>query len=146
MDMNNKNISMKLKEMEDKVNEDNSSLRKQLNEINNQNNDLKQQISNKDIKIKNGEYGMNFFNSDYEYMFNSTGLSTFSEHIYFEENYERPPKVLVFLNELDSDRDRNLRINIYSSNIDTSGFDLNIHTWDDTKIHGFRIIWISFLN
>ena len=141
-----KNISMKLKEMEDKIDEDNSSLRKQINEIIIQNNDLKQQISQKDIKIQNGEYGLDFFNTDYEYMFNSSDWRTFSQHIYFEEKYERPPKVLVFFNKLDSAKDNNLRYSIYSSNIDTSGFDLNIQTWDDSCIYGFRIIWISFLN
>ena len=89
---------------------------------------------------------MDFFNTDYEYMFNSSDWRIFSQHIYFEEKYERPPKVLVFFNKLDSAKDRNLRYSIYSSNIDTSGFDLYINTWDDSCIYGFRIIWISFLN
>ena len=35
---------MKLKEIEDKIYEDNALLRKQINEINIQNNDLKEQI------------------------------------------------------------------------------------------------------
>lgn len=88
---------------------------------------------------------MDFNYEDYEYMFNSKDWRTFSAHINFEEKYERPPKVLLFINKLDSDKNTNLRISIYSSNIDTNGFDLNLQTWDDSIIYGFRIIWISFL-
>ena len=139
-------IFTKLKEINDKNTKEISSLRQQTNEMNIQNNDLKKQISKADIKIQSGEYEMNFFNSDYEYMFSSPDWRTFSQHINFENKYERPPKVLVFLNKLDSDKNKNLRINIFSSNIDASGFDLNIQTWDDSSIYGFRIIWFSFLD
>lgn len=139
------NVSTKLKELESKFYEDNTSLRKQINEINIQNSDLKELISQKDIKIQTGEYWVDFNYEDYEYMFNSKDWRTYSAHINFEEKYERPPKVLLFINKLDSDKNSNLRISFYSSNIDTNGFDLNLQTWDDSIIYGFRIIWISFL-
>lgn len=136
----------KLKEIDGKNSQEFSSLKNQINEINIQSNDLKKQISITDIKIQSGEYYKNFIDSEYDYMYNSKDWRTFLQHINFEKEYERPPKVLVFLNNLDSDRDKNLRVSIFSSNIDTSGFDLNIQTWDDSSIYGFRIIWFSFLN
>ena len=139
-------IFSKLKEIDDKYTKEVSSLREKTNEINIQNNDLKKLLSKADIKMQSGEYGMDFFNSDYEYMFNSHDWRTFSQHINFEKKYERPPKVLVFLNKLDSDKNKNLRISIFSGNIDDSGFDLFIQTWDDSSIYGFRIIWFSFLD
>ena len=136
----------KLKEIDDKNTQEFFSLRNQINEINIQNNDLKQQISITDFKIQSGEYYKNFIDSEYDYMYNSRDWRTFSYHINFEKEYERPPKVLVFLNNLYSDSNKNLRVSIFSSNIDTSGFDLNIQTWEDSSIYGFRIIWFSFLN
>lgn len=139
------NISIKLKEIEDKNYEEINLLKLQINEIKSENNELKGQILQQNNKIQYGEYYITFFNSDYEYMFNSTDVRSFTHHINFDEKYETIPKVMISINFLDADKDVNLRINVYTENIDTHGFDFTIQTWDDSKIHTIKIAWISFI-
>jgi len=140
------NIFNKLKEMEDKLFEENTSLKRQINEIKEENKKLKEQISQKDIKIQSGEYlATFFFDNKNNYMYNSTGTRSFTQRIYFNEVYEKIPNVMVSINGLDSDKDRNLRINVFAEHIDTSGFNLKIITWDNTALYRVKSSWIAFV-
>lgn len=138
-------ISLKLEEMKNKNYEEINLLKSQINKLNSHNKELKEQISQKDTKIQIGEYEVNFFNSNYTYMFDSTGHRSYTQHINFEEKYETIPKVIVSINSLDTDRDANLRVDVKAENIDNYGFDFTIITWYDSKIHSVRISWISFI-
>ena len=133
-----------LKEIEDRLLEDNNLLKNQINEINLQNKELKELISQKDIKIQSGEYFVDFYSSDIKYMMDYIGWRTFTQHINFDEKYEKNPRVMVSINQLDNNKNKNLRINVFPENIDISGFDITISTWDDTSIYSVRIDWISF--
>ena len=75
---------------------------------------------------------------------NSFGWREFKYHVNFETKYEKKPQVIVSINQLDSNKDKNLRINVFPADIDNSGFDLKMQTWDDTLIYRVRIVWISF--
>ena len=138
-------ISLKLEEMENKNYEEINLLKLQINELNYQNKELKEQISQKDTKIQKGEYEADFFNPDYTYMFNSTGYRLCTQHINFEEKYEKIPKVIVSIYKLDTDRVANLRVEARVDNIDNYGFDFTIITWDDSQIYSVGISWISFI-
>ena len=68
----------------------------------------------------------------------------FKYHVNFDKAYEKKPQVVVSINKLDYDKNKNLRINVFAADIDSSGFDLKIQTWDDTIIYRVTIAWISF--
>ena len=136
--------NQELKKMEGQLLEENNLLKNQINEINLQNKELKELISQKDIKIQSGEYFVDFYSSDIKYMMDSIGWRTFTQHINFDEKYEKNPRVMVSINQLDNNKNKNLRINVFPENIDISGFDITISTWDDTSIYSVRIDWISF--
>ena len=133
-----------MKEIENRLFEEDNLLKNQINEIKFQNKELKELISQKDIKLQSGEYLVDFYSSESEYMIHSKGWRTFTQHINFDEKYEKNPRVMVSINQLDYDKNKNLRINVFPENIDISGFDITIATWDDTSIYSVRIDWISF--
>ena len=132
-----------LKEKQNKTFEENNLLKKEINELKGQNKELKEQISN-NVKIQSGEYNAGFPSNTSHYMHCQTGQRSFKQHIYFSEKYDKIPHVIVSIKGLDTNKDTNIRLKVKTENIDTSGFDLIIATWDNTSIYGVRISWISF--
>lgn len=76
-----------------------------------------------------------------EYMRTPDGPA--SVHIDFECRFVTPPKVVVFFNFIDLDKNRNWRLNVSASDIDVNGFTLHIETWGDTILHGAQACWIA---
>ena len=73
-----------------------------------------------------------------------TGHRSFKKHIDFDKDFESTPNVLVAIEALDTNKNTNLRLFLKKENIDNSGFDLIVGTWDDTSIYGVKISWIAF--
>ena len=141
------NILQKLNELEEKAKkktEENYLLKRQINKLIEENKNLKEQIIKAEIKIQSGEYFFDFWNIDSHYMYTKFGNRSVIEHIKFEENYEKTPNVMATLNGLDAGNDANVRIKVYAENIDTSGFDLRVDTWDNTSIFRVKASWISY--
>ncbi|KAF8263622.1 hypothetical protein EI94DRAFT_1832223 [Lactarius quietus] len=67
-----------------------------------------------------------------------------SVRIDFERPFVTPPKVVVFFNRLEFDKDHNWRVLTTASDIDVNGFTLNIETWSDTILHCARTCWIAY--
>ena len=59
-----------------------------------------------------------------------------SRRIAFEHPFKSPPKVIVFFNALDLDKQFSWRIWTYATDIDTMGFTIHIETWDNTVAYG----------
>jgi len=69
--------------------------------------------------------------------------TTTSRRIDFAKPYAAPPQVVVWLNELDMDKNHNWRVKAYSSDINNTGFTLHIDTWGDTILYSATTSWIS---
>ncbi|KAH9016141.1 hypothetical protein EDB84DRAFT_1567413 [Lactarius hengduanensis] len=67
-----------------------------------------------------------------------------SVRIDFERPFVTPPKVVVFFNHLEFDRNHNWRVVTTASDIDVNGFTLNIETWSDTILHYAQTCWIAY--
>jgi hypothetical protein len=67
-----------------------------------------------------------------------------SVRIDFERSFVTPPKVVVFFNYIDLDKNRVWRLKTSASDIDPEGFTLNIETWSDTIFHAARVGWIAY--
>ena len=67
-----------------------------------------------------------------------------SVRVNFERRFVTPPKVVVFLNYIDLDKNQNWRLNVRASDIDTSGFMLHIETWGDTTLYAAQACWIAY--
>jgi hypothetical protein len=67
-----------------------------------------------------------------------------SVRINFERPFVTPPKVVLFFNLLDLDKNRNFRVKTYATNVDTKGFTLHIETWADTILYTARTCWLAY--
>lgn len=103
--------------------------------------ELKEQISKNNTKIQTGECFVEF-QCNRHYMNTGTGERSFIKHINFDIEYEKIPHVMASINGLDGTSV--LRIMVEAFNITTSGFDINIKTWCDSRIFGVKVSWISF--
>ena len=137
-----KNEIDELKEKQEKSSKENNLFKNEINELKEQNKVLKDQIS-KQVKIQSGEFNADFPSNTNHYMHCSTGFRSFKKYINFNEKYEKIPKVIVSIKGLDTNKDTNIRLYLKTENIDTSGFDLLVKTWDNTSIYGVKISWIS---
>ena len=143
-----KEIMDKLKEINDKFFEENNLLKSQINDLKKENEELKVKISRQNINIQTGEYE-GCFPWKKHYMNMDSGIRIVTHHITFEKKYEAIPHVMVSISSLDAGSngkfDKNIRIKVYAKNIDTSGFDIQIHTWECSTLFGVKVSWISFL-
>jgi hypothetical protein len=67
-----------------------------------------------------------------------------SVRVKFERQFITPPKVVVFLNYIDLDKEHNWRLKTSATDIGVTGFTLNIETWADTILYGAQACWIAY--
>ncbi|KAI9567578.1 hypothetical protein HD554DRAFT_2023876 [Boletus coccyginus] len=67
-----------------------------------------------------------------------------SVRVDFERRFVTPPKVVVFLNFIDLDKNHNWRLCVRASSIDVNGFTLHIETWGDTRLFAAQAGWIAY--
>ena len=61
-------------------------------------------------------------------MMNSRNECSITKHIDFDVKFKKTSKVMIFISLLDTERNINLRINVYAGHINTYGFDLRTDT------------------
>jgi len=67
-----------------------------------------------------------------------------SVRVKFERPFVTPPKVVVFFNYIDLDKNHNWRLKTTATDIDVNGFTLNIETWEDTILHAAQACWVAY--
>ena len=67
-----------------------------------------------------------------------------SRRIYFSRPFINPPKVIVFLKQLDVDKNKHCRVVTRVSDIDVSGFNIHINTWGDSILYSATAGWIAY--
>ncbi|KAF8547012.1 hypothetical protein OG21DRAFT_1425677 [Imleria badia] len=67
-----------------------------------------------------------------------------SVRVNFERPFVTPPKVIVFFNGIDLDKNYNWRLRTTATEIDAKGFTLNIETWADTILYAAQACWIAY--
>jgi hypothetical protein len=140
-------IMDKLKEMNDKCFEENTLLKNQINQLKEENKELKEKISRQSLNIQTGEYE-GYFPWKKHYMNKDNGLRTVTHHVTFEKKYEANPHVMVSISSLDAGsngfEDNTVRIKVDALNINPSGFDIQVSTWEGSTLFGVKVSWISF--
>ncbi|KAJ7257181.1 hypothetical protein B0H12DRAFT_1201965 [Mycena haematopus] len=64
--------------------------------------------------------------------------------IEFERPFVTPPKVLVYLKEIDAGNGSSVRVKTYVTDIDAKGFTVHIDTWADTKLYSAIASWVAY--
>ncbi len=67
-----------------------------------------------------------------------------SVRVDFERPFTTPPRVVVFLNFIDLDKNHNWRLTSTATDIDVNGFTLTIGTWGDTILYAAQACWIAY--
>ena len=131
-------ILNKLKEINDKFSSETNQLKKE-------NEKLKEIIKKQNNNIQTGEY-VGFFPYKQHYMNNEKGNRIVKQHITFEKKYETKPNVMVAISSLDAGCAKAVttRVRVSAKNIDTSGFDIEINTWNTSVLFEVKVSWISF--
>ena len=61
----------------------------------------------------------------------------------FPKPFDVKPEVLVSVNFIDTDKDKNLRYEIKTLSVSRDGFLVQVKTWSDAKIHAIGGSWIA---
>lgn len=67
-----------------------------------------------------------------------------SRRINFERPYGAPPKIVVWLSQLDMSREANWRVRATATDVDAKGFTIHIDTWSNTKLYSAKADWIAY--
>ncbi|KAI1797245.1 hypothetical protein LXA43DRAFT_983441 [Ganoderma leucocontextum] len=67
-----------------------------------------------------------------------------SRWIAFERAYASPPKVVIWLNELDMARGKNWRVVATATGVTATGFTLHLDSWSNTEIYSATAAWIAY--
>lgn len=79
------------------------------------------------------------FNSAADFpCFSSTRLIT------FPRAYSAPPRVVVWLKDLDISCKAGWRVKTYDTNVSATGFTIHIDTWSDTVLYSATATWVAY--
>lgn len=62
----------------------------------------------------------------------------------FQSPYKLPPKVVIWLTQIDSDKSYNERVMAFATDITPEGFNLHINTWGDSFLYAAAISWFAY--
>ncbi|KAF3058226.1 hypothetical protein GL218_05228 [Daldinia childiae] len=63
--------------------------------------------------------------------------------IWFEKEFKSVPKVTTGMSSADVSKNANFRVSVYPTEIDTKGFKVNVHGWDNTVIYSCGVSWVA---
>lgn len=66
-----------------------------------------------------------------------------SRRIAFAHPYATPPKVIVWLDAVDSGPGRNVRVRTWADQIDATGFTIHVDTWADSNLWSAGASWLA---
>lgn len=66
------------------------------------------------------------------------------KNVKFSRPYPAPPNVVVWLTAYDIEKGANIRINTLTKNVTADGFDLEINTWNNTRLFSAKSSWIAY--
>jgi hypothetical protein len=67
-----------------------------------------------------------------------------TQRVIFERSFTEPPKVVVWLQGFDMDKQKNWKIAVHASNITSEGFNIHIDTWGDSTLYSGSASWIAY--
>jgi len=91
----------------------------------------------------NLEYQSGQFSTEEDHPWSQPQEET-SRRINFDRPFVTPPRVVVFLNQLDMSNEHNWRIKTEATDVDESGFTINIGTWGDSILFSATAGWIAY--
>lgn len=94
--------------------------------------DAQYQIYSGEFKVTKPEFG------------NGDGERIETIDIDFPESFNKKPQIVLGVNFVDADGNKNLRYDIMPTSISRDGFTVKIITWADTRIYGLKGYWLAY--
>lgn len=66
-----------------------------------------------------------------------------SGRVNFSQKFNQVPKVTVSLRSLDTNKDYNTRVKVYTSDIDKTGFTIHADSWSNTQLYSAGVSWVA---
>lgn len=67
-----------------------------------------------------------------------------TRYIAFDRHYAAPPRIVVWLNQLDMDLNLNWNVKAFATNVTARGFIMNINSGDETNLYAGTASWIAY--
>ena len=64
--------------------------------------------------------------------------------VHFKTPFQSPPQVTVGLSMIDIERNRNARLAVVVTDVQTGSFQIEFNTWSDTLVWAANASWIAF--
>lgn len=93
-------------------------------------------------QVQSGTFSADLNTSGYSLHKNS-GDRTYTLEINFEKPFEKKPKVVISVCQIDVDTKTNMRYKLEATSISRDGFTLKISTWSESRIFGISGSWIA---
>ncbi|CAH0055465.1 unnamed protein product [Clonostachys solani] len=66
-----------------------------------------------------------------------------SGRVNFSQKFSQVPKVTVSLRSVDTNKDYNTRVKVYTSDIDKTGFTIHADSWSNTQLYSAGVSWVA---
>ncbi|MDY7023060.1 MAG: H-type lectin domain-containing protein, partial [Cyanobacteriota bacterium] len=66
------------------------------------------------------------------------------QYIKFDQAFKKSPKVVVGISYANVSREATHRLKVQATDIDNTGFFLEIHTWGHTEVFGCEVNWLAY--
>lgn len=109
-------------------------------------NSIQQEVNRKDIA--SGIIAKRYYNTSHPIgTGDPVGERSDAVHVNFPSGmFNGAPKVEVMLSSIDTERGANTRLTVSTANITSTGFDVTITTWGDSRVYGVKANWIAYIN
>ncbi|KAJ3960111.1 hypothetical protein N0V92_003215 [Colletotrichum tropicale] len=67
-----------------------------------------------------------------------------SKRIEFAKPFADPPRVVTWLQALDMDRNKNWRVKVHATDVDSKGFTIHIDSWADSILYSAGATWLAY--
>lgn len=93
--------------------------------------------------LRNNSFQVGQFSTEDDHPRSKPQMKT-SRRINFAQAYTSPPKVIVWINQLDMACNRNWHVSATATNIDAKGFTIHLDSGPDTILFSAAAAWISY--
>ncbi|KAF7533657.1 hypothetical protein G7054_g6895 [Neopestalotiopsis clavispora] len=67
-----------------------------------------------------------------------------TRYIAFDPPYAAPPRIVIWLNQLDMERNLDWNVKAFATNVTAAGFTININSGDETNLYAGTASWIAY--
>jgi hypothetical protein len=97
------------------------------------------------MKRQSGSIKVNYKDTDWRLAQPRSGCRRVTQHVDFDpQDFNRKPEVILGIPKLDTDEQKNLRVEALAQNITEEGFDVEFSTDLVSKLYSVTLTWMAY--